>query len=429
MTIKTALPRAALATLALLACPHPASAVCTPLLDLPFVGDFEITLDPDFPPNLLYVTNVGDTDLANLATPTPHNISVAVIDGNDGTANGAPVRIATNYVGNAGINGPEFLHTTLAGNVMGILFNGPSGVHAAFRPVGAAATQFDVDLLGAGFAAVDEPPALPGTTPFSYPGGGFPDGVSYQSFGGLCGNPARSGSKCYGGLGDGVLAPVDWFAGNEGLTDVYSQMHPTLPGVVILSACRGPLSCGLYRGVLAGGGAMAPAPAGANNTAHFELLTSLGVSHGRRETLRGERIPQSGTIIWAVARVNPLTPNDNTIEFFSESAAGVLTSRHSIPNASKVEHFRLLQSATDLYLDYQVRDVAAAVGSYRVRIQQSAPWAPLGFGAPDHYWTQDPHGVELVWLPGPAVAATPIAYYASASVLGTSYVCRGLLAP
>ncbi len=418
-----------LAALTLLALPRLAEAQCVPLLDLPFVGDFELTLDPDFPPNLLYVTNVGDTDLADLATPTAHNISVAVIDGNDGTANGAPVPIATNYVGNAGLNGPEFLHTTLAGNVMGILFNGPSGVHAAFRPVGGSATQFDIDLFGASFPAVDEPPPLPGTTPFSYPGGGFPDGVSYQSFGGLCGNPAHVGSKCYGGLGDGVLAPVDWFAASEGLSEVNSQMHPTQPGVVILSACRGPLSCGLYRGVLAGGGIMAPAPAGPDNTASFERVASLGVSRGRRETLRGERIPRTGTVIWAVARVNLLAPDNNTIEFFSESAAGVFTSQHTISNASKVEHFRLLQSDVDLYLDYQVRDVPAALGSYRVRIQQLAPWAPLVFRAPDHYWTQDPHGVELAWLPGPAVAATPIAYYGHTSVGATEFVCRGLLAP
>lgn len=417
-------------TLAALARPREAGAVCTPLMSLPSVGDFELMLDPAHPPHLLYVTNQGSPP----GNPAPNNIRVAQLDGADGLLRQGPTLVASNYMGASGINGPEFatLPPIPAGfpfagqQTVGILFTGPSGVHAAFRAPGAAWDSFVRDL-GGGFFPANLPPPLPGTTVLSNPGGGFPTGLGYNAFGGQCGSPLVAGSACYGNLVDTVLTPVTAFATAEGLLAADISPHPTRPGGVVLSACTGAGACGLYSGTIDNLGGLLPVGGGAPNTAHFRFLASTGAFSSRRETLRGGVIPATGTVMWAVALVGAAGVNDDDIAFYSENAAGALTPAGVKLSLDKVEHFRMVEGGDGLYLDYQVRDMGPASplnGSFHIKQSQVAVGGAITVAAPLQYFTGLPYGIELVYLPGAPFVGGRLAYYQAQSWLGQNVIAR-----
>ena len=361
--------------------------------------DFEITVDPSDPEfNLIFAAN----------TQHPRgelsDILVARLDGTTGRLSGMPRIIAANYAGHPRINGPEFAFEESLG--LGVLYAGPRGVHAAWRPSGTSWHAFRFDVHGVPFPH-DTPPALPGTTAGRHPGGSPPfDLLSYSEIFG--GSSTRCEEVCYGNYTDPTrtdLAPALRAAVTLDL--VVSTPHPAMSGYVIFNACSPAIAasteCGLFEILIDGKGGVEA------DTLLRLTPTAWNIQYAPGQGLRAGVHPVTGNLVVFGLR------SGNLDVWESDTIHSVLTLVDSFTNISDdAGHTRVVEGNTALYLHFIVRE-GPEHGSY-VTVFEEAP-------APPEWILGRPGGSELVYFP----AVDRLGLYYTKGVVDSSSVAHQLL--
>jgi hypothetical protein len=265
-------------------------------------GDYEVDVDPQDPAKNLLVVTHGDSSAEDTRAPIP--VFVARLDGATGRPIGAPVAIANNYKGIAYVNGPELTFDG-ATKRLGVLFRGPDGVHAAWRPSTWAGdsdawSSFVQSYDGGPFQSLS-PPRLSGTSGGRYPAGSPPLGLtSYDEFLGPHEPPSEETcmEKCYGYFGAGTTTDVKRTLAGRFASYHYSTAHPGRSGVVIFSGCAtsAPETCGLWEARVA-----ERPDAKGRGTLDAASVRQLAVeAEGRydhQEELRAELHPVTGDLV------------------------------------------------------------------------------------------------------------------------------------
>lgn len=348
---------------------------CAPVFEMhPEFGDFEVTIDPMDPDqNLLMAANIGQVFPDSPIQQRP--IRLMRLSSADGRPMGSPVTIATNFTGVNLWNGPEFAYHPETG--IGILYNGPSGIHGAWRPQGA----WDNFAYGAtGVPFTGEPPALPWTEPGEYPitspaatrmigvtkSRWYP-GCYRQCFG-LVTDPAHVG------FGD-ALPDLGLLAGPHGT----SIPHPAAEELILFSGCfvDRPESCAVFEVAVDGIGGLVPE----------SLMQLTGVSSAFLHAL-------------VRAQIHPVTLDlivflltTDTLAVYSADGAhqrlSLVARTSRLPDAP--EHLRVIETPDSLVLHFLDR-LGADRGSYLLIFDEN------GVGAP-YRASVKASGAELVYLP------------------------------
>lgn len=348
---------------------------CTALFAVPpEFGDFELTVDPADPRhNLLLTVNLGEFRGPD---DSPKPIFVVRLSGETGRPIARPTLVATNYAGTNWLNGPEFLYDDETG--LGILYQGPGGVHAAWRPQGRW-HDFVYDLWGDTF--IGNPPASPGTAPGRTPATPpFPTRL-YLQFSDDAADPCSR--KCYGLVTDATTTAFDDAVAALGLrpggagTSV-PHPHPLAEDIVLFTACDALDidDCAVYEVAIDGAGGL--------------VETSLARLSQRSPELRDARL--EGGLHPITGQLIVYTMATSTLAVWKADTPHRPLARvarfYALPD--RPAHLRLVTTSDALILHFIDRD-GDDRGSYisRYITQPSAP-----------VWISEvASGAELVYMP------------------------------
>lgn len=317
-------------------------------------GDFEFTADPDDPAqHLIYLNHVDDG---------PSSIVVARMNGVTGKIEpGTLTTIADNFDGDQVVNGPEFVHPPGLG--LGILYRALDGAHGVFRPNEKTPwNHFVLDVNGA--LATMNPPVLASSYRSSYETGGLPLG---QNTYGLLDGPCLL--RCFASVRSGVptdVARVLQTTTHLTIPSIESLVQSPDDGTIDFEACiaHGAAKglCGLFEAAIDGAGGFAPGS--------FKLVSSLPLrvgSKGESVPLAVERHPVTGT---NVIFIGGSTQSGQTIDVYEEPAAGGVPVLIASVPAERSDHYRVIDSPTEIVLHYLVRHGDGA-GSYSMPVTAS----------------------------------------------------------
>ncbi len=235
-------------------------------------GDFEISNDPQDPQqNLIYASNTATGS---------SKIVVARIDRSTGIlVGGSLTTIATNYIGDSYINGPEFLEKP--DGKLGLLYRGPQGVHAAFRANPPSNwNAFSFNLNGTAVSG-SSPLPLPLTIKGNYPATGMPFQLSTYGEG----VSPKKGN--YGPLSDGKLTDIVAALKAQGLTFSSAAQSPRDDGWIFISASGSSSGSGIYEAQINSAGGFTPG----------SLVKIATAPVAPQETVRAIRHPATGTTV------------------------------------------------------------------------------------------------------------------------------------
>lgn len=366
------------------------AAIFNPLSDLPTFQDFEIAIDPEDPEqNLIFTSNVEH------GAPEGTDIFVMQLDGRTGMLSAGPRIIAKNFTGRAKVNGPELAF--IPGSGLGVLFAGPHGVHGAWREEQAGWNAFLADVDGQSFAAL-EPPGLPASVPGRHPDQSQPFGLQFYSEIDFLTDTCSE--ACYAYPRDAVTTDLGLaLATSRRFNFIRSSPNPLAEGYTFVFGCSRPYSdpsdCGVFEVKIDGFGGIEPAT--------FTQLSEL--SWYPRKKYRAIRYNGIS------ATIHPLTERLVVVLLYGRkltvweadaphSPLRLVGENLSLPTGKRSpHHLRLIAGATNLYLEFYLRD-GPEMGAWLLTLDDS-------LGPPVRIDERDPTGSEVVYLP----AVNRLAYY------------------
>ncbi len=329
-------------------------------------GDFELVGDPqDASSSIIYTAN---------SVNGAGSVVVARIDGSSGNLiAGSLTTVATNWLGESVINGPEFVQKP-DGRV-GILYAGPGGVHGVFRSNPPLAWN-DFAFSNSGSPVGTSAPTLGPTIDGNYAGAGmiFKQNAYFEY-------PASADNAFFGSLTGGSLTNISATMTSAGLT-ASTVAHSPRDRYVFMDATSSTLGPGIYEAEIDGSGGFTPSS--------LIRLTSTRATHLGRDDIRAIRHPVTNdTILFADAGVGG-------ISVYSQAPSGGPLTLLKTVNSATSTHYRTEADMGKVVLHYYIKTgLTSKQGSYTLPVTASG--GQLNVGSPKRISPKS-NGAELVWF-------------------------------